>query len=154
MFFYRGIRATGASRLSIRSPVIDATPFLPSHVTSIAARAAELERLADEEQDPDALVRAARLYTLAVRIADEIDQRAASPFTARDLARVRTELRDLATGAVTGAPFADRALAADRAAGSYYDMTRAFREIALRIEQRLAEGNGLLHRHPDANPGT
>jgi len=132
--------------------VVDAVPFLPSHITFVAARAAELERLGEEEQDPRAFVRAARLYTLAVRIADDIDHRAAPPFTPRDLARVRDELRALASDAAAGhhAPITDRS---DDATTSRYDITRAFREIALRIEQRVA-GNGLAHRHPDLSPGT
>ena len=75
------------------------TPFSPTHVTSFAARAAELERVGEDRQDPHALVRAARLYTLAVRIADDIDGRPALPFTYVDLARVRDELRALAADA-------------------------------------------------------
>ena len=54
--------------------------FTPAHVSSIAARAAELERIGEETQDPQALVRAARLYALAVRIVDDIESREALPF--------------------------------------------------------------------------
>ena len=112
-----------------------AVEFSPTHVMSFAARAAELERLGEDRQDPFALVRAARLYTLAVRIADDIDKRPAPPFTQADLARVRDELRALATDASRtrresyyGIP--SRADAAG-------DLTRAFREAVLRIEQRV-----------------
>jgi hypothetical protein len=93
-------------------------------------------------------VRAARLYTLAVRIADDIDQRAARPFAHSDLARVYDELRDLATVAAIRRqiPVADLD---DDATTTHYHITRAFREIALRIEQRLAGGNGAAR---DADP--
>ena len=90
-------------------------------MSSVASRAAELERLGEERQDPESLVRAARLYTLAVRILDDIDRREALPFMRSDLARVRDELRTLAT------------------AGSVGVVTHMFREIAVRIEQRLSE---------------
>jgi len=50
-------------------------PFTPAHVASIAARATERERFGEETQDPESLVRAARLYTLAVRIVDDIEDR-------------------------------------------------------------------------------
>jgi hypothetical protein len=112
--------------------------FTLAHVSSIAARAAELERIGEERQDPDALVRAARLYTLAVRIADDIDSREALPFLQGDLARVRDELRTLATDTASGAP--RNGEAADRSAiDSTAALTRMFREVALRIEQRLAQ---------------
>jgi hypothetical protein len=113
-------------------------PFSSDHITSLAARAAELEQIGEELQDPHALVRAARLYTLAVRIADDIDSRDALPFMRSDLARVRDELRTLATDAATMSP-SNRASSADDSVGSNGTITRMFREVALRIEQRLAK---------------
>ena len=110
--------------------------FTPEHVSSIAARAAELERIGEQTQDPQALVRAARLYTLAVRIVDDIDSREAMPFLHSDLARVRDELRTLAADAVTNG----RSTAAD----SNGTILRMFREIAARIEHRLAEDEARL----------
>ena len=126
----------------------DAAAFLPSHITLIAARAAELERVGQDEQDPFALVRAARLYTLAVRIADDIDQRTATPFSRGDLARVHDELHDLAAVAAVRRqiPLADLD---DDVSITRYHIARAFREIAERIEQRLASGNGLVERHAE-----
>ena len=41
--------------------------FTSAHISSLAERAAQLEQIGEETQDPHALVRAARLYTLAVR---------------------------------------------------------------------------------------
>ena len=129
----------------------DVSAFLPSHITLIAARAAELERTGEDDQDPFALVRAARLYTLAVRIADDIHQRAASPFSRGDLARVHDELRDLATIAAIRReiPTADLD---DDASITHYHIARAFREIAECIEQRLASGNGFVHRRAELAP--
>jgi hypothetical protein len=114
-------------------------PFTSEHITSIAARAAELERIGEELLDPSALVRAARLYTLAVRIADDIDHRDALPFMLSDLARVREELRSLATDA--GAPRAthDDGATSRRPIDSNGTITRMFREVAVRIEHRLAQ---------------
>lgn len=112
--------------------------FTPTHVSSFAARGAELERLGEERQDPHALMRAARLYTLAIRIADDIDKRPAPPFTVADLTRVRTELRTLATDAAASGMLGDHGIAPERSAGASDDLTRAFREVALRIEQRIA----------------
>ena len=117
-------------------------PFTSVHVSSIAARAAELERVGEELQDPDALVRAARLYTLAVRIADDIDGRDALPFMRSDLARVRDELRTLATEAVSMGAHGDRSRDARRI-DSKGEITHVFREVALRIEQRLAQTEAL-----------
>ena len=114
-------------------------PFTSAHVSSIAARASELEHIAEELQDPDALVRAARLYTLAVRIADDMDGRDALPFMRSDLARVRDELRTLATQAVAMGASRSRARDAQRTADSNAAITHMFREVALRIEQRLAQ---------------
>ena len=129
----------------------DDSAFLPSHITLLAARAAELEHVGQDEQDPFALVRAARLYTLAVRIADDIDQRAAAPFSRGDLARVHDELHDLATVAAVrrAIPVADLD---DDASTTHYRIARAFREIAERIEQRLPNSNGLVERHTELPP--
>jgi hypothetical protein len=124
-------------------------PFTSAHVSSFAERAAELERQGEDLQDPHTLIRAARLYTLAVRIADDIDQRPAEPFTGADLARVRDELRSLATNEAQAGGQADYGdLVRARLS---HDMTRAFREVALRIEQRL--GIEPIRREPDARPG-
>ena len=100
-------------------------PFTPAHVSAIATRASELERIGEETQDPEALVRAARLYTLAVRIVDDIEDREALPFMHSDLARVRDELRT------------------SESAGT---IARMFREIAVRVEQRLARRDEPAHR--------
>lgn len=129
--------------------MVDVTPFLPWHVLSVAARAAELDRLGEEDQNPDALVRAARLYALAIRIADDIEHRVATPFTRHDLARVRDELRDLATDTAAAEPRAP----ADVAAEPRFRMTRAFREIVVRIEQRVMAGNGDGEPHADRRAG-
>jgi len=118
-------------------------PFTAVHVSSIAARAAELEQIGEELQDPQALVRAARLYTLAVRIADDIEQRDALPFMRSDLARVRDELRNLATEAAT-ATRNNSDLDARNSIDATGSITRMFREIAVRIEQRLS--------HPEIVP--
>jgi len=125
-------------------------PFTPTHVSSFAARAAELERLGEELQDPHALLRAARLYTLAARIADEIDNRPAPPFTGADLARVRDELRTLATDAAATGMLGDHGVPARRNADAAGDLTRAFREVALRIEQRIDFAEP--RRQPDVEP--
>ena len=111
-------------------------PFTPAHVSSIATRASELERIGEETQDPDALVRAARLYTLAVRIVDDIELREALPFMHSDLARVRDELRTLASERI-----ANRTPDAPDPGDSAGTITRLFREIAVRIEQRLERRN-------------
>ena len=111
-------------------------PFTPPHVSAIAMRASELERIGEETEDPEALVRAARLYTLAVRIVDDIERREALPFMHSDLARVRDELRTLASQRI-----ANRSAAARDTSDSAGTITRMFREIAVRIEQRLARRN-------------
>lgn len=111
-------------------------PFKPAHVSTIATRASELERIGEETQDPDALVRAARLYTLAVRIVDDIELREALPFMHSDLARVRDELRTLASERI-----ANRTPDAPDPGDSAGTITRLFREIAVRIEQRLERRN-------------
>ena len=113
--------------------------FTAAHITSIAARAAELEQIGEDRQDPHALVRAARLYTLAVRIADDIDQREALPFLRSDLARVRDELRHLAADAAANGRPGYEGPASRRSVDSTETLTRSFREIALAIEQRLSE---------------
>ena len=46
--------------------------FTPAHVSSIAMRAAELERIGEEKQAPVALERAALLYAHAERLVDDI----------------------------------------------------------------------------------
>ena len=111
-------------------------PFKPAHVSAIATRASELERIGEETQDPDALVRAARLYTLAVRIVDDIELREALPFMHSDLARVRDELRTLASERI-----ANRTPDAPDPGDSAGTITRLFREIAVRIEQHLERRN-------------
>jgi hypothetical protein len=112
-----------------------ALPFITAHISALAARAAELEQIGEETQDPAALIRAARLYILAVRVADDIDNREALPFLQSDLARVRDELRTLAAhAAATAVPDRHGSGATD----TIGEITRRFREIALRIEQRLA----------------
>ena len=116
-------------------------PFTPAHVSSIATRAAELERIGDEAQDPEALVRAARLYALAVRIVDDIEHREALPFMHSDLARIRDELRTLASARI-----ANRTPGARDTRDSAGTITRMFREIAVRIEQRLAQRDEPAHR--------
>ncbi len=120
--------------------------FTPAHVSSIAARAAELERIGEERQDPEAFVRAARLYTLAVRIVDDIDSREALPFMHSDLARVRDELRTLATDAVRDRKPGDRGARAGSADDSAGTIMRMLREVAVRIEQRIAQGDARARR--------
>jgi len=112
-------------------------PFTPAHVSALATRAAELERIGEAEHDPNALVRAARLYTLAVRIADDIDDREALPFLQSDLARARDELRILAAETASQVTHAGQPGEAHHADSATAEVTRLFREIALRIEQRL-----------------
>lgn len=127
----------------------EVTRFTATHVSLVAARAAELEQLGEVRGDSNALVRAARLYALAVRIADEIDHRPTRPLTRDDLAHVREELRVLASdAAAAGRQGEHRSItAADDSAGA---MTGAFREIALRIEQRLAAAEVNAPTPPDA----
>jgi len=120
--------------------------FTPTHVSSIAARAAELERIGEETQDPEAFVRAARLYTLAVRIVDDIDSREALPFMHSDLARVRDELRTLASEAVGTRKASGRGPHAQGANDPAGTIMRMFREIAVRIEHRLARSDARTHR--------
>ena len=116
-------------------------PFTPAHVSSIATRAAELERIGDEAQDPEALVRAARLYALAVRIVDDIEHREALPFMHSDLSRIRDELRTLASARI-----ANRTPGARDTRDSAGTITRMFREIAVRIERRLQRRNEPANR--------
>ena len=117
--------------------------FTPEHVSSIAARAAELERIGEEKQDPQALVRAARLYTLAVRIVDDIDSREALPFLQSDLARVRDELRTLADDTAASGKAGD-GKHPSKTGDSNGTIVRSFREIAARIEHRLAQDEARL----------
>lgn len=117
--------------------------FTPEHVSSIVARAAELERIGEATQDPQALVRAARLYTLAVRIVDDIDSREAMPFLHSDLARVRDELRTLAADAATSSRAGD-GKHASKTGDSKGTIVRMFREIAVRIEHRLTQDEARL----------
>jgi len=120
--------------------------FTPAHVSAIAARAAELERIGEETQDPQALVRAARLYALAVRIVDDIESREALPFMDSDLARVRDELRTLASDAVRNRQASDRGARTKGTNDSAGTIMRMFREIAVRIEQRLAQSDARAER--------
>src|SRR5215213_3822403 len=112
-------------------------PFTPTHVSALAARAAELESIGEETQNPHALLRAARLYKLAVRIADEVDEPESSHFTHGDLDRVRDELRRLATDTAVAGMLGDHGIPSRDVADASGDITRLFREIAVRIEQRL-----------------
>jgi hypothetical protein len=116
-------------------------PFKPAHVSAIATRASELERIGEETQDPEALVRAARLYTLAVRIVDDIEHREALPFMHSDLARIRDELRALASERIV-----NRTAGVRDPSDSAGTITRMFREITVRIEQRLERRNEPAHR--------
>lgn len=123
-------------------------PFTAAHISSLAARAAELERIGEDLQDPDTLIRAARLYRLAVRIADDIDQRPSAAFTRGDLARVRDELRTLAADAAAGI-VADYGVTRHGTIDATGGVTRAFREMALRIEQRIADDEARPRPRPD-----
>ena len=123
-------------------------PFAPAHVSAIATRASELERISEKTQDPEALVRAARLYTLAVRIVDDIEHREALPFMHSDLARIRDELRTLAAERI-----ASRTAGTRDASDSAGTITRMFREIAVRIEQRLERRNEPAHAPNDVGGG-
>ena len=130
-----------------------ALPFTMEHVSSLAARAEQLERLGEDLQDPRALLRAARLYRLATRITDDIQQRRPSMrFSRRDLVRVRDELRILATDAAASGLLGDYGIASRATADTTGALTRAFREIALRVEQRLAAAEARPQDRPDAEP--
>jgi hypothetical protein len=49
------------------------SPFTWAHVSSLAARAGDLERIGEETQNPRALIRAARLFReIAARIAQRL----------------------------------------------------------------------------------
>lgn len=128
------------------------SPFSSVHVSSLAARAAELERIGEETQDPSALLRAARLYKLAVRIADDIDHRVANSFNYADLARVRDELRVLATEAAASLMVGDGELPSRTPIDSTGAITRMLREVAARIEQRLAGDDTRPRPRADAEP--
>jgi hypothetical protein len=114
-----------------------AGPFTSAHVSALATRAGELEHIAEEAQNPHALIRAARLYKLAVRVTDEINGESTS-FTYADLARVREELRTLATDTAAAGMLGDHGLPSRAEVDSSGTITRLFREIAARIEHRLA----------------
>jgi hypothetical protein len=123
------------------------SPFTWAHVSSLAARAGDLEHIGEETQNPRALIRAARLYKLAVRIADDVAARGSSVFTHTDLARVRAELRTLATDTTVAGMLGDRGPWPLTPVDPSGDITRLFREIAARIAQRLAaEDTRLRHR--------
>src|SRR5215207_11402369 len=124
-------------------------PFTAAHVASLAARAEELERVAEEIQDPHAFIRAARLYKLAVRVADDIDEPSPATFTRGDLVRVRDELRTLATDAAASGLLGDYGITSRATADTTGALTRAFREIALRVEQRLAAAEVHARAGPD-----
>ena len=127
-------------------------PFTPAHVAALAARAEELELIGEELQDPRALMRAARLYKLAVRITDDISRGPAARFTRKDLARVRDELRTLATDAVASGILGDHGLSGTSTADTTGALTRAFREVALRVEQRVSAHEARLPARLDAEP--
>jgi hypothetical protein len=129
-----------------------AWPFTAEHVTSLAARGAELERIGEQTQNPNALVRAARLYQLAVRITDDIDQREPTFFTYADLARVRDELRTLATDTALARMPSDDHLPSRGTIDATGEVTRMFREIAARVEQRLAADDTHPRPQPDVEP--
>jgi hypothetical protein len=82
-------------------------------------------------------MRAARLYRLAVRITDDINGESTS-FTYADLARVRDELRTLATDAAVAGMSGDRGLPSRAEVDASGTITRLFREIAARLEHRIA----------------
>jgi hypothetical protein len=126
-------------------------PFTSAHVASLATRAAELEQIGEDLQDPRALIRAARLYKLAARITDDIGEGTAV-FTRSDLARVRNELRTLATDAAASGMLGDHGLADHGATDTTGALTRAFREVALRIEQRVVAHEVRVRTRPDAGP--
>jgi len=128
-------------------------PFTPAHVSALAARAAELESIGEETENPNALVRAARLYKLAVRITDDVDEPGSAPFTYGDLARVRDELRTLATDTALAGMLGDHGIASRDIGDASGDITRLFREIAARIEQRLAGYDARRRLRLDIEPG-
>jgi hypothetical protein len=127
-------------------------PFTSAHVSALAARAAELESIGEEAQNPHAFLRAARLYKLAVRIADEVDEPESAHFTHGDLDRVRDELRRLATDMAVAGMLGDRGIPSRADADASGDITRLFREIALRIEQRLAGNEARPRPRLDTEP--
>ena len=127
-------------------------PFTPLHVSSLAAYAEELERLVEDRQDPRAFNRAARLYKLAVRVTDDIQGRRSVTFTPGDLVRVRDELRTLATDAAAAGMLGDYGLTGHAPADTTGAIMRAFREIAIRIEQRIAADETRPRPRPNAEP--
>ena len=127
-------------------------PFTMEHVSSLAARAEQLERLGEDLQEPRALLRAARLYRLATRITDDIERRPGTRFSQGDLVRVRDELRTLATDAAASGLLGDSGITSRATADTTGALTRAFREIAIRVEQRLAAAEAHPRARPDAEP--
>ena len=125
-------------------------PFTLEHVSSLAARAEQLERLGEDLQEPRALLRAARLYRLATRITDDLARRPGTRFSPGDLARVRGELRTLATDAAASGLLGDDGITSRATADTTGTLTRAFREIALRVEQRLDVAEVRPQDRPDA----
>jgi hypothetical protein len=129
-----------------------AGPFTSAHVSALAARAGELESIGEETRNPPALMRAARLYRLAVRIADDINVHQPTAFTYGDLALVRDELRTLATDTAIAGTLGDRRHPSSDTTDSSGDITRLLREIAARIEQRLASVDARSRFRFDSEP--
>jgi hypothetical protein len=129
-----------------------AGPFTSAHVSALAARAAELESIGEKTRNPHALMSAARLYKLAVRIADDINAHEPTAFTYGDLARVRDELRTIATDTAIAGMLGDREHPSSDTTDSSGDITRLLREIAARIEQRLASADARSRFRLDAEP--
>jgi len=126
--------------------------FTPLHVSSLAARAQALERIGEDRQDPRAFNRAARLYKLAVRITDDLEGRPSVTFTRGDLIRVRDELRTLATDAAAAGMLGDYGLTGHAPVDTTGAIMRAFREIAIRIEQRIAADETGPRPRPNVEP--
>jgi hypothetical protein len=126
-------------------------PFTAGHVSALATRASELERIGEETQNPHALMRAARLYKLAVSITNDINGES-TPFTYGDLARLRDELRTLATDTAIAGMLGDHGLPSRAEIDASGTITRLFREIAARIEHRLAGEDLRPVRRRDPEP--
>ena len=125
--------------------------FTSGHVSALATRASELERIGEETQNPHALMRAARLYKLAVSITNDINGES-TPFTYADLARVRDELRTLATDTAIAGMLGDHGLPSRAELDASGTITRLFREIAARIERRLVGEDIRSVRRRDPEP--
>jgi hypothetical protein len=126
-------------------------PFTSGHVSALAMRASELERIGEETQNPHALMRAARLYKLALRVTNDINGESTS-FTYADLARVRDELRTLATDMAIAGMLGDHGLPSRAEIDASGTITRLFREIAARMEHRLAGEDMRPVRRRDPEP--